>query len=133
MYLPTANRVVALNPETGKEVWTYTMTGGAPSRRGVTYWPGDGTLQPRIFVTSGRRLIALGAATGVADTRFGTNGEIDLVVPYNSVPLAFKNILIVGANTVPGPVGAPGNPPFDARTGINSGSSARSRSRARRP
>lgn len=116
MYVPAANRVVALQPETGKEVWQYTVTGGAPSRRGVAYWAGDGTLPPRILFTVGRRLIALNASTGTVETRFGTNGEVDLVVPYNSVPLVFRNAVIVGANTVP--AGAPGNPrAFDARTG----------------
>ena len=61
MYLPAANRVVALDPETGKEIWQHSVTGGAPSRRGVAYWPGDGTLPPRIIFTAGRRLIALNA------------------------------------------------------------------------
>ena len=41
MYLPAANKVVALEPDTGKEIWHYDVTGGAPSRRGVAYWPGD--------------------------------------------------------------------------------------------
>src|SRR5215471_21488880 len=66
MYVPTANRVVALEPETGKEIWSYALTGGAPSRRGVAYWPGQGADLPRIFFTSGRRLIALTARTGEA-------------------------------------------------------------------
>jgi len=35
MYLPTANRVVALESETGKEIWSYSVTGGEHSRRGV--------------------------------------------------------------------------------------------------
>ena len=34
MYLPAANRVVALEAETGKEIWQYAVTRGAPSRRG---------------------------------------------------------------------------------------------------
>ena len=29
MYLPAGNRVVALDPETGKEVWRYDLKGGA--------------------------------------------------------------------------------------------------------
>ena len=87
MYLPAANRVVALEPETGKEIWRYPVTGGAPSRRGVAYWPGEGGNPPRIIFTAGRRLIALNARTGALDAGFGTNGEVDMVVPYNSVPL----------------------------------------------
>jgi len=118
MYVPAANRVVALDPQTGQERWRFIVPGGAPSRRGVAYWPGDGTLPARIFVAAGRRLIALNAATGALEGRFGTNGEIDMVVPYNSVPLVHRNIIVVGANTPPGAIGGIGNPrAFDARTG----------------
>ena len=118
MYLPAADRVVALEPESGKEIWEYPVTGGAPSRRGVAYWPGDGSNPPRILFTAGRRLIALNANTGKLDPGFGKEGELDMVVPYNSVPLVYKNVVVVGANTPPGPVGAPGNArAFDARTG----------------
>ena len=118
MFVPAANRVVALDPQTGQERWRYVVTGGAPSRRGVAYWPGDGALPARIFVAAGRRLIALNAASGALEGRFGTNGEIDMVVPYNSVPLVHRNIIVVGANTPPGAIGGVGNPrAFDARTG----------------
>jgi len=117
MYLPGAGRVVALDPETGKEIWEYPVTGGAPSRRGVAYWPGDGSNPPRIVFTAGRRLIALNANTGKIDPGFGKEGEVDMVVPYNSVPLVYRNVLVVGANSTNGPVSI-GNPrAFDARTG----------------
>src|SRR4030095_549431 len=43
MYLPATNRVVALEADTGKEMWQYEVTGGQVSRRGVSYWPGEGT------------------------------------------------------------------------------------------
>src|SRR5262245_18978812 len=118
MYLPTANRVVALESETGKEVWSYRLTGGAPSRRGVAYWPGQGADLPRIFFTSGRRLIALNARTGEMVSAFGKGGEVDLDIPYNSVPGIYRNVVVVGANTPQGTVGGIGNPrAFDARTG----------------
>ena len=42
MYLPAANRVVALDPESGKSIWEHVIEGGAPSRRGLAYWPGEG-------------------------------------------------------------------------------------------
>ncbi|MGD1094768.1 MAG: PQQ-binding-like beta-propeller repeat protein [Bryobacteraceae bacterium] len=118
MYLTAANRVVALQPESGKEIWEYPITEGAPSRRGVAYWRGEGSNPPRILFTAGRRLIALNANTGKIDPGFGKEGEVDMVVPYNSVPLVFKNVVVVGANTPLGAVGAPGNArAFDARTG----------------
>jgi glucose dehydrogenase len=116
MYLPAANRVVALDPETGKSLWEHVVVGGAPSRRGLAYWPGEGGA--RIIVTAGRRLLALDAKTGAPSAGFGSGGEIDLGVPYNSVPLVYGNVVVVGANTPPGTPGGIGNPrAFDARTG----------------
>jgi len=118
MYLPAANRVVALDPETGKSVWEHVIAGGAPSRRGLAYWPGEDTTAPRLIVTAGRRLLALDARTGEPSAGFGSNGEVDLGVPYNSVPLVYRNVVVVGANTPPGTSGGIGNPrAFDARTG----------------
>ena len=35
MYLPAANRIVALETDTGKELWQSPVSGGAPSRRGA--------------------------------------------------------------------------------------------------
>ena len=117
MYLTAANRVVALEPETGREIWRYPVSGGAPSRRGVAYWAGEGG-NPRIIFTAGRRLIALNATTGALDTGFGKDGEVDMVVPYNSVPLVYRNVIVVGANTPAGAIGGTGNPrAFDVRTG----------------
>ena len=118
MYFPAANRVVALDPDTGKSLWEHIIAGGAPSRRGLAYWPGEGAAAPRLLVTAGRRLLALDAKTGVPSTGFGANGEVDLGVPYNSVPLVYRNVVVVGANTPPGTSGGIGNPrAFDARTG----------------
>jgi quinoprotein glucose dehydrogenase len=118
MYLPAVNRVVALEAHTGKEVWQFPVAGGAPSRRGVAYWAGEGNTAPRIFFMAGRRLIALDARTGVIVTEFGTKGEVDIGVPYNSVPGVFRNVVVVGANTPPGTSGGIGNArAFDARTG----------------
>lgn len=117
MYLPTANGVVALDAETGKERWRHVMSGAAPSRRGVAYWPGE-TGSARIIFTASARLIALDAATGFPVPAFGKDGEVDLAVPYNSVPLVYRNVVVVGANNPPGPARVPGNArAFDARTG----------------
>jgi len=118
LYVPAANRVVALEPETGMERWRHIVSDAAPSRRGVAFWGGEGRAS-RIIFTAGRRLIALDALTGNRATEFGSNGEIDIVVPYNSVPLVYRNIVLVGANNPPGSGGAPGNArAFDARTGV---------------
>ena len=118
MYLPAADRVVALDPVSGRELWRHPVEGGAPSRRGVTYWAGDEERQPRILFMASRRLIALEAATGYPITSFGTGGEVDIGVPYNSVPLVYGNVVVVGANTPPGTIGGIGNArAYDARTG----------------
>ena len=64
MYLPAGNRVVALRPETGEEIWRHELTEGLASFRGVTYWPGTEAHPPRIFFTSLWTLVALNADTG---------------------------------------------------------------------
>ncbi|MDE0194383.1 MAG: PQQ-binding-like beta-propeller repeat protein, partial [bacterium] len=118
MYLPAADRVVALDPVNGNELWRHPVEGGAPSRRGVAYWAGDDERQPRILFMASRRLIALEAATGYPITSFGEGGEVDIGVPYNSVPLVYGNVVVVGANTPPGTIGGIGNArAYDARTG----------------
>jgi quinoprotein glucose dehydrogenase len=118
MYLPAANRVVALDAATGSERWRHVVSGGAPSRRGVAYWPGGNGAGPRVVFTAGQRLIAIDAASGQLVTAFGNNGEVDLLVPYNSVPLVHDNVIVVGANTPPMTPGGIGNArAYDARTG----------------
>lgn len=118
MYLPTMDRVVALEADSGRELWSTPIQGGAPSRRGVAYWPGDAATPPRLFLMSGRRLLALNALNGQPVSTFGTAGAVDVGVPYNSVPGVFRNVVVVGANTAPGTAGSIGNPRgFDARTG----------------
>jgi quinoprotein glucose dehydrogenase len=118
MYVPAADRVVALDPETGQQIWQQPVAGGALSRRGVAHWPGEGSLAPRIIFTAGRRLIAVNAVTGERELGFGTDGAVDIGVPYNSVPLIYKNVVVVGANTPSGTIGGIGNPrAFDARNG----------------
>lgn len=118
MYLPAADRIVALDPTTGQEIWQHPLEEGSPSRRGVAYWRGGGSEAPRILFTSGLRLIALDAETGAPAPGFGENGQVDLGIPYLSVPFVHDDIVVVGANTPPGTIGGVGNArAFDARTG----------------
>ena len=118
MYLPAADRVVALEPATGQEIWRHPVADGAPSRRGVAHWAGDDSTPPRIIFTSSTRLFAIDAATGAAVASFGQDGEVDMGVPYNSVPLVYKDVVVVGANTPRGAIGGIGNArAFDARSG----------------
>jgi len=122
MYLPAGNTVVALEADTGKVIWQREMAGGAPtgavSRRGVGYWPGDGTTAARIFVTAGRRLLSLDAASGRPSEGFGANGEVDMIVGYGGTPTIFQNVVMVGAAVNEVPLGPPGDTrAFDAITG----------------
>src|ERR1700690_2283209 len=45
LYLTAGNRVLALDPETGKEVWRYEAKAQV-SKRGLSYWPGDKNTPP---------------------------------------------------------------------------------------
>jgi quinoprotein glucose dehydrogenase len=98
MYMPSGNRVVALEPETGKEIWRYELPEGLASFRGVSYWPGDGGVPPRILFTSLKKLIALDAKTGKLDIEFGNNGHVDLQIAYAGVPAIYKNVILMGSN-----------------------------------
>jgi quinoprotein glucose dehydrogenase len=143
LYLSTPyNRVVALNAETGAEIWSFdpkAYEGGQPPNgtgfvhRGVAAWRDslDGN-KLRIFMNSRYRLIAIDAATGQPVPSFGDHGSVDLskglVWAINklhytntSPPLVYKDLVILGngvgdrlvyKNDPPGDVRA-----FDARTG----------------
>jgi quinoprotein glucose dehydrogenase len=98
MYLPSGHRVVALEPETGKEIWRYELPEGLASFRGVAYWSGDGRLSPRIFFTSLKKLVALRTDTGALDVTFGSGGHIDLEIAYSGVPAIYRNVVLMGSN-----------------------------------
>ena len=120
LYYPTTDRsVVALEPETGKEVWSYDLGAPAP-KRGVTYWAGDAQNVARIIVGDGNgRMIALNAKTGRPIPGFGNEGTVDLrkgvgekfpriVYRMSSPGNIYKNLIITGAqgqeNDLKGPL-----------------------------
>ena len=129
MYFPAGQRVVALNADTGEEVWTYSESvpqdpaaggigPGGFSGRGLGYWAGDSDHAPRVLVMRGNRMIALDAATGQPVSGFGEAGSVDVGVPYGGTPTIAGNVAVIGAATLENPVGVPGNPrAFDVRTG----------------
>jgi quinoprotein glucose dehydrogenase len=140
LYVSTPyNRVVALDAENGRELWTYdprAYAAGQPPNgtgfvhRGVAAWRDRGQL--RIFLNTRDRLICLDARTGEPVTSFGKNGEISLVeglrwkvdprqYTNTSPPIVFKDLVILG-NGVADRLAYPQDPPgdvraFDARTG----------------
>jgi len=125
MYMPAGGRVVALNADTGAEIWTFAVPqaeGDGPPRnastRGVGYWPGDGSNKPRILFMAGSMLIAIDAATGKLVPGFGDGGMVDVGVAYGGTPSIGGDVAVIGAATLENPQGVPGNPrAFDVRTG----------------
>jgi quinoprotein glucose dehydrogenase len=115
MYLSTAyNRVVALDPETGKRLWEYEGE-HTPALRGIAYWPGGAQFPPQIvFGTSDGWLISLNAKTGKLVPGFGNEGMVNLRVgvadkylrnqySMSSAPTIYKDLVITGAQVQESP------------------------------
>ncbi len=145
MYLTTPfNRVLALDPETGREKWNFDPKldlhvhySEGLVNRGVAFWPGsdaasDGACHQRIFLaTIDARLFALDSATGRPCADFGNAGQIDLregvanitrrgEYEETSAPAIVDDLVIVGSSIadndrVDSPDGAVRA--FDARSG----------------
>jgi quinoprotein glucose dehydrogenase len=145
MYLSTAfDRVVALDPEIGREKWSFDpkidlhapYSEGLVSR-GVTLWTDPGKAEGeacwrRIFLaTIDARLFALDAATGRPCADFGAGGQIDLTrgianiirrgeYEETSAPAIAGDLVIVGSSIADNDrVDSPSGQvrAFDARTG----------------
>ena len=142
MYLSTPyNRVVALDPATGRELWGYdpgAYRAGQPPNgtgfvhRGVALWRDAASGKLRVFMNSRDRLLQLDAATGTLVGGFGEQGAVNLLDglqwPVNprhytntSPPLVWRDLVILG-NGVADRLVYPRDPPgdvraFDARTG----------------
>jgi membrane-bound PQQ-dependent dehydrogenase (glucose/quinate/shikimate family) len=137
LYLSTpSNRVIALDAETGRELWQFDPQAGRAERiyfqhRGVAYWQSaTGDDRRILYGTFDGRLICLDAKTGKPCQGFGTNGVVDLhpgvaddfpqaEYAVTSPPALYKDLVITGA-AVPeypsqGPSGAVRA--YDVRTG----------------
>jgi quinoprotein glucose dehydrogenase len=118
LYLSTPyKRVVALNPDSGEEVWAYQLPGSSqPSTRGLEYWPGSAkSVAEIIFGTRDGLLIALDAKSGQPVEGFGEHGIVDMKTPevmpstpvqtpfgpgglgMTSPPIVYRNLVITGA------------------------------------
>jgi len=119
LILPTPlGRVLALDPETGRERWRFdaTVSGSQYSEytsRGVASWldetrPAGAPCRRRIFAaTVASRLYAIDAASGARCTDFGAGGEIDLrrdvgpLRPWDytisSPPTVIGDLVVVGS------------------------------------
>src|SRR5262249_32625945 len=123
MYLSTPfNRVVALDPETGHERWSFDPRIDLQTRyseglinRGVTLWTDSGKAEGvscgrRIFLaTIDARLFALDASTGEPCSDFGAGGQVDLTQGISNIkrrgeyqetsaPAVMADLVIVGSS-----------------------------------
>jgi quinoprotein glucose dehydrogenase len=116
LYLSTpSNRVIALDAETGQEIWQFDPQAerAGPRKffqhRGVAYWQGKTGGNGRIlYGTFDGRLIALDAKTGKPCREFGKDGVVDLragvadaypTAEYSvtSPPAIYQDLVITGA------------------------------------
>lgn len=118
MYLTVGNAIVALEAHNGREIWRHPVQGGMV-RRGITWWPGEGSIKPRLFYSTGGQITAIDLATGQLDTSFAEGGVLTIDgTPYSYPPTIFKNVIVIGANTAEMSRGPSGNTrAYDARTG----------------
>ena len=132
MYFSTlGSKVVALNAETGKELWKFDMKPVTPTGRGakysVSYWAGRAGMAPRIVVaTTDGFLIQLDAKAGtliktpgVIDLRKGMIEKVGGSYSIATTPAIYKNLAIIAPTTgEQGRYGIAGDPrAFDLLTG----------------
>lgn len=116
LYVTTPyNRVLALDPETGEEIWEFDPGLGAGRRynlwanRGAAYWT-HGEERRLLYGTLDGRLIALHADDGKPCSDFGDGGEVNVGVRLTSPPAVWGDLAIIGGNV-------PVLRAFDVRTG----------------
>ncbi len=133
MYVSNTTHLIALEPETGKVIYKVPHEG--ISRRGLAYWPGDGTIGPRFFSgANGGRMVAIDVRTGQPAASFGTKGYVDLRAlavidggkgsfTMPSPPAVYRHVVITSGSNGEGAPGQ-GRPygdiqGWDARTGAH--------------
>jgi glucose dehydrogenase len=79
MYITLQNGgVVALVPETGRELWRFETPVRGRSVRAIAYWPGDEESAPRLLYGANDTLIELDPISGHLIESFGTRGVLDV-------------------------------------------------------
>ncbi len=116
LYVTTPyNRVLALDPETGKELWSFDPQLDLSRRynlwanRGAAYWR-RGADARVIYGTLDGRLIALDARNGKPCADFGDGGAVNVNVRLTSPPAVYEDLVVIGGN-------APVLRAYDARNG----------------
>src|SRR6201996_8757504 len=107
--------VIALEPETGKQVWRHKAPEGqARDQRALAYWGGDGYMKPRLIMTWGSNVHGIDPATGKSSSDWPSQG-FNIMLPRVQGVVQGANL---GACPIPGPGGA-------ANIGVAAGSGAR--------
>jgi len=79
MYITLQNGgVVALEPETGRELWRFETPVRGRSVRAIAYWPGDDETAPRLLYGANDKLLELDPLTGSLIESFGNKGVLDV-------------------------------------------------------
>src|SRR6266545_1308158 len=79
MYITLQNGgVVALEPETGRELWRFETPVRGRSVRAIAYWPGDADTAPRLLYGANDKLLELDPLTGHLIESFGNKGVLDV-------------------------------------------------------
>ena len=132
MYIATPySRIVAVDPVSGDELWSFQMPSGNPSTRGLEFWAGDGTTGAQVvFGSSDGKLYSIDAKTGKPNASFGDNGIVNLNTDdimhglpgrngLSSPPVIYKNLVITGGTTQENPPHGPAGDirAWDMRTG----------------
>jgi quinoprotein glucose dehydrogenase len=79
MYITRQNGgVVALEPETGRELWRFETPVRGRSVRSVAYWPGDEQTSPRLIYGANDKLLEIDPLTGGLIASFGKDGIVDV-------------------------------------------------------
>ena len=136
MYVPVGTTIIALQADTGKELWKSNLasipaiatTNPSAGGRGISYWAGTPQTGPRLVIsTTNGFLVQLNAKTGkpivgpaaVVNMSTGVMEKFGGSWATNMPPAIYKNLAIVAGRTgEQGRYGTPGDPrAFNLLTG----------------
>ena len=112
--------LIALDAETGKEIWIHDGLEGI-TRRGVNYWESRDGKDRRLIFSLGDYLQEIDATTGKSIIKFGMDGVVDLRdglgrdkekigrIQSNTPGKVFENLLLIGSATGEAYLSPPGD------------------------